>query len=214
MEDYENLRTSLGIYYLCHGPREGDPNNEKTLENVYLPKLMRIISIMPRLKMRLLTMHLWLDPRFVKSTMIRFKVDMLKRILLTAEDSNITVCLENMSENAEHLSPVFQALPSLRLTLDVGHAQLLTDTNTSFGFIEKFPERIAHIHLHDNLGGTSPAHDLHLPVGRGTVDFPRILDKLFQSGYEGTMTLELKPEEIRENLGDLKQILQDAGFRI
>ena len=58
IESYQDLREDLGLYYLCHGPREGDPNNADTLENTYLPKLMHILSIMPQMEMRLLTIHL------------------------------------------------------------------------------------------------------------------------------------------------------------
>ena len=111
------------------------------------------------------------------------------------------------------MAPIFDALPSLNLTLDLGHAQLLWDQNTSFGFIEKFPDRIRHIHLHDNLGGDSNTDDLHLPVGKGAVDFEGIFRKLNQIGYDGTMTLELKPAEIKENLGSVKQLLKTSGFK-
>jgi len=212
--DYEALKEELGLYYLCHGPREGDPNNVDTLENTYLPKLIQILSIMPQLKMRLLTIHLWLDTRFVSPEVIEYKVGFLKRVLKRAGDPDITVCVENLSENAEQMAPIFDALPSLCLTLDLGHAQLLSDQNTSFGFIEKFPDRIRHIHAHDNLGGESSADDLHLPVGKGIVDFDGILKRLNQIGYNGTMTLELKPAEIRDNLDRVKQLLNASGFKI
>lgn len=213
IENYQDLREDLGLYYLCHGPREGDPNNADTLENTYLPKLMHILSIMPQLEMRLLTIHLWLDPRFVVPDLIAYKVGFLKRVLQRAGDSDITICLENLSETAEHMAPIFGALPSLNLTLDLGHAQLLSDKNTSFGFIEKFPGRIRHIHLHDNLGGASSDDDLHLPVGKGVVDFDGIFRRLNQIGYDRTMTLELKPAEIKESLGTVKQLLADSGFK-
>jgi len=214
IENYQDLRANLGIYYLCHGPREGDPNNIDTLENVYLPKLLQVLSIMPELGMRLLTIHLWLDPRFVVPELIAYKVGFLKRVLQRAGDSDITVCIENLSENAEQMTPIFDALPSLSLTLDLGHAQLLSDQNTSFGFVDKFPDRIKHIHLHDNLGGDSQTDDLHLPVGKGAVDFDGIFRKLNQIGYDRTMTIELKPAEIKENLDKVKQILGDSGFKI
>lgn len=213
IENYQDLREDLGLYYLCHGPREGDPNNADTLENTYLPKLMHILSIMPQVEMRLLTIHLWLDPRFVVPELIAYKVGFLKRVLQRAGDSDITVCLENLSETAEYMAPIFGALPSLNLTLDLGHAQLLSDQNTSFGFIEKFPDRIRHIHAHDNLGGDSSDDDLHLPVGKGAVDFDGIFRRLNQTGYDGTMTLELKPAEINESLGTVKQLLADSGFK-
>ena len=212
--DYKALREDLGLYYLCHGPREGDPNNTDTLENTYLPKLIQILSIMPQMEMKLLTIHLWLDPRFVVPELIAYKIGFLKRVLQRAGDSDITVCIENLSENTGHMAPIFDALPSLNLTLDLGHAQLLSDQNTSFGFVEKFPDRIRHIHLHDNLGGDSQTDDLHLPVGKGAVDFDGIFRKLNQIGYDGTMTLELKPEEIKENLDKVRQLLGDSGFKI
>jgi len=210
--DYQALRKKLGLYYLCHGPREGDPNDVRSLENTYLPKLMEILSIMPELEMRLLTIHLWLDPRFVSPDVIAYKVGFLKRLLKTADDSGITVCIENLSENATHLSGIFETLPPLNLTLDLGHAQLLTAQNTSLGFMQRFPERIRHIHLHDNLGGDSSADDLHLPMGKGAVDFDGIFRKLNQIGYDGTMTLELKPAEIKESLGTVKQLIADSEF--
>ena len=210
--DYQALRKELDLYYLCHGPREGNPNDVRSLENTYLPKLVEILSIMPELEMRLLTMHLWLDPRFVSPDVIAYKVGFLKRVLKTAHDSGITVCLENLSENATHLSGIFETLPPLNLTLDLGHAQLLTAQNTGLGFMQRFPERIRHIHLHDNLGGNTPAEDLHLPVGNGIIDFEQIFENLNLIGYDGTMTLELRPEEISENLDRVKQLLNASGF--
>ena len=60
--------------------------------------------------------------------------------------------------------------------------------------------RIKHLHLHDNLGGNAPTVDLHLPPGKGTVDFTALFEGLRKAGYQGTATLELKPEEIRSCL--------------
>ena len=214
MGEYQAIMDRSGITYLCHGPREGDPNNVDTLETVYLPKLLKILSIMPQLNMQLLTIHLWVDPRFVSPDVIAHKVEFLKRLLSKADASGIRVCIENLSENATHLSRIFEALPSLNLTLDLGHAQLLTSQNTSFGFMERFPERIQHIHLHDNLGGTSVKDDLHLPVGKGIINFEGIFKNLSLIGYNRTITLELRPEEIRENLDTVMKRLVDSGFRV
>jgi len=204
--DYKALKEKLGIFYLSHGPREGDPNDIKALKNVYLPKLRYILSIMPELDMKLLTIHLWLDPRFVSEDAISYKIGLLERVLTRAEDLGITICLENLSETATNMERVFNALPLLQLTLDIGHAQLLSEENTSFGFMTRYPERIKHIHLHDNRGGDSPEDDLHLPVGEGTIDFEKIVKELNVIGYNGTISLELKPWEIKKCLGYVKQI--------
>jgi len=53
---------------------------------------------------------------------------------------------------------------------------------------------IRHVHLHDNLGGQLQADDLHLPVGGGSVDFRAIMTGLMNANYDGTITLEVKPE--------------------
>jgi sugar phosphate isomerase/epimerase len=207
-EGLMTLKKDLGIYYLCHGPPEGDPNNIKDLENEYIPKLMRVLSIMPELDMTLLTLHLWMDPRFVNQKTIAYKITALKRLIEIAEDDGITICLENLSESVTHFAGVFATLPLLKLTLDIGHAQLLSKKNTSHGIIKKYPERIRHIHLHDNRGGDSPDDDLHLPVGDGIIRFEGIFQRLKTIGYSGTITLELKPHEIEKCLGKVKSLIE------
>jgi len=109
--EYRALSGETGLYYLCHGPREGDPNDMHTLETIYLPKLLRILSIMPELGMRLLTLHLWLDPRFVQEETIVYKIGFLKRLTESAGSGGIAVCLENLSENADHLTEVLPLSP-------------------------------------------------------------------------------------------------------
>jgi sugar phosphate isomerase/epimerase len=205
---YRELAKTLEIYYLCHGPREGDPNDIEGLENVYLPKVKRVIPLMVQLDVGLLTVHLWFDSRFVEEHVIRFKIEILKDIIHAAEKEGILVCIENLSEDAEDLSVAFNALPSLYMTLDLGHAQLLTDKNTSHQIISQFPKRIKHIHLHDNRGGDSPVDDIHLPPGQGIIDFDMIFEDLRKIGYERTVTLELKPHEIEACLGFVKDLLR------
>ncbi|MBW1736932.1 MAG: sugar phosphate isomerase/epimerase, partial [Deltaproteobacteria bacterium] len=89
----------------------------------------------------------------------------------------------------------------------IGHAQLLSNQNTSYGFIDRFPERIKHVHIHDNRGGDSPDDDLHLPVGKGIIEFGKIFRKVKEIGYHGTITLELRPPEIKTCLPYVKQLL-------
>jgi sugar phosphate isomerase/epimerase len=208
IDGYREVADRTRIKYLCHGPREGDPNDIHALEKSYLPKVLKIFPIMPKLDMSLLTIHLWLDRRFIKKDTITRKTDMLNEITEYASNLGISVCLENMSERAEDLSEVLQDVPLLNITLDLGHAQLLSDKNTSHGFIEQFPEKIKHIHIHDNYGGNSPEDDLHLPIGKGSIDFVSIFSELRRIPYRGSMTLELKPFEIRECIDYAKALIR------
>lgn len=207
-DEYRKISRSTGLFYLCHGPREGDPNDIKTLETVYFPRLLEVLSIMPELDMRLLTVHLWIDPRYVHKQTITYKIGFLDRLVEKAQGSGLSVCIENLSEQACDLAEAFACVPQLNLTLDLGHAELLSNENTSFGFIEKFPERIRHIHLHDNLGGSSAGDDLHLPLGEGKIDFEKIFKKLYEANYQGTMTLELRPAQIESCLGYVRALIR------
>jgi sugar phosphate isomerase/epimerase len=196
MSTYEGLMKELGLYYLCHGPREGDPNDIRSLEDVYFPKIAAILPIMKRLDMSVLTLHLWLDRRFVKEKVIAFKIRLLKKIIERAEHEELMICLENLSERAVDLERPFAEIPQLCMTLDLGHAQLLTEENRSFEFIRSFPDRIKHVHMHDNRGGHSYKDDIHLPPGDGIVDFKEIMQRLKTVEYARTITLELTPPEI------------------
>jgi len=204
---FVELVEGTSFYYLCHGPNEGDPNAMSSIRSDYLPRVEDILEIMPMLKMSLLTLHLWLDRRFVRSHVIDFKIELLRKIVDKARGKNIVICLENLSEDREDLDAVLRELPLLHLTLDVGHAQLLRRETTAFDLIAAYADRIKHIHLHDNLGGDLPKHDLHLPPGKGIVDFRGIFNAFKTIGYTGTATLELKPQEIKSCLPFVKTLL-------
>ena len=201
------LKEKTNLYYLCHGPREGDPNDIMSLKRDYFPHVLEILDIMPVLNMSLLTLHLWMDRRFVRVDVIDFKIELLKKIIDKAKEKRIIICLENLSENWHDFKKAFIELPLLNLTLDVGHAQLLREENASFGLIKTYPDKIKHVHLHDNLGGNTPEDDLHLPPGKGIVEFKNIFGALSKIGYTGAATLELKPQEIKSCLGFVKKII-------
>ena len=126
--------------------------------------------------------------------MLTEKIRALKEIVEYGRRNSVAINLENLSETAEDLEPVINEVPSLGLTLDVGHANLGGSENKSMAIIEKFGRLIRHVHLHDNRGGQSQADDLHLPIGDGTVDFRAIMTSLVRVGYGGAVTLEVKPE--------------------
>jgi len=207
ISDFIELRSKTNLFYLCHGPNEGDPNDTTYLREHCLPRILEILDIMLILNMSLLTLHLWVDHRFVKAPVIDLKIDLLRQVIDKARKSNITICLENLSEDCKDLDKVFKALPQLYLTLDVGHAQLLRPKTTALGLIAAYAHRIRHLHLHDNIGGNSVDDDLHLPPGEGIVDFKGIFEALKGIGYTGTATLELKPQEIKRCLPFVRTLL-------
>jgi sugar phosphate isomerase/epimerase len=208
IDRYNELKRSLNTYYLAHGPREGDPNDIENLEKNYFDKIKKILPLVEQLGIRLLTVHLWLDKRFVRPHVIVFKYDLLQRIIDIASEKGIVICLENLSEQVSDLEHFFYKLPGLGMTLDLGHAQLLTKENNSIEFIKSYHEKIKHIHMHDNRGGDSAKDDIHLPPGRGIIDFKSIFNELKEVKYNRTITLELKPYEIEKCFDYVESLIQ------
>ncbi|MHB8204733.1 MAG: sugar phosphate isomerase/epimerase family protein, partial [Desulfomonilaceae bacterium] len=190
------INGGLGKFFLmAHGPLEGDPNDVETLWNRYVPALMATVDTLNRMSIRSLNIHLLVDRSIVNSLVLAEKIGALKEIVEYGRKNSVAINMENLSETAEDIEPAMSEVPNVGLTLDVGHANLGGPENKSVVFIEKFGKMIRHVHLHDNRGGQSQADDLHLPIGSGTVDFRAIMTSLVgQPGYDGTRTLEVKPE--------------------
>ena len=108
-----------------------------------------------------------------------------------AAPSGVGLMIENLPgdfNNAEQLGELLDPLPELGLHLDIGHANLLVPYNTTESILAAYGSRLRHVHLHDNKGGGA---DLHMPLGSGTVDYPRAIRALKACGYDGTITLEV-----------------------
>jgi sugar phosphate isomerase/epimerase len=89
---------------------------------------------------------------------------------------------------ARQLAELLDPIPELGLHLDIGHANLLVDHNTTDELLNSYGKRLRHVHLHDNKGGSA---DLHLPLGAGTLEIPHYIRALQRLGYDETITLEV-----------------------
>lgn len=114
---------------------------------------------------------------------------------LTAEATarGITLMVENLGPplgSVADLRPILDAAPELRFHLDVGHANLgrgAFAANRTRELLAAFGDRLAHVHLSDNLG----LDDLHLPLGAGSIEWPAVAAALKQARWDGTVTLEI-----------------------
>lgn len=205
-------RVSLPIdrdfFLIGHGPHEGSPNDLDNLWNRYYPSLMTTVELSAQLSIHFLTIHLWVDPRFVKPTVISEKLRFLRQIVVHGQEHNVLISLENLSENVQDLSMVVSSVPELSLTLDIGHGELLAETNASYGIMDELCRWIGHVHLHDNFGGKGVKDDRHLPIGAGTIEVAKILTKLLEKGYAGTLTLELDRDDLEDSLGRVRTMIR------
>jgi sugar phosphate isomerase/epimerase len=199
------LKDQFGIFYVAHGPEEVNPWEPEKLKADFLPLIRQLLDCAAELSIAVFTQHFWIDRRFVAGDISAEKIEILKAMAGHAEERGIQLCLENLSEQVADFSPAFAAIAGLRMTLDVGHGELLAARNTAYEFAAGWPQRIYHVHLHDNRGGDTVADDLHLPLGEGVIDFASILDCLRKQGYDRTMTLEIPPAALKSGKKMIEQ---------
>ena len=125
-----------------------------------------------------------------REALLRFK-ESLHAATSIAEKFNVVIGLENFSHVKNCIQSTFEELaewvdeiasPALKVTLDVGHANLEGGVEKA---IEIFGSRIVHIHLNDNDGQSS----LHGKLGSGTIDWQAIAP--FLASFDGMLCLEL-----------------------
>jgi len=169
--------------------------------------IIAAVNTASRMSIRCLNTHLLMDTRIVSSLVLAEKTRALMELVQYDQKNSVEVLLENLSETADHLEEVFDEVPCLGLTLDVGHGNLHGPVNKSISIIQRLGNKIRHVHLHDNFGGGSQGDDLHLPMGASRVDFPAILASLRGIDYGRTMILEVKPELQEASLARIRSVV-------
>jgi sugar phosphate isomerase/epimerase len=202
------LKKKFNFFLLVHGPEEGNPFDCNKLRASLLPQVKVLLDFASSLDARLITLHFWLDQRFIDKPVLKEKLKLLEAMMGLAQKKQIKLCLENLSERPSDFEDAFRTFPELGLTLDIGHGELLSPRNTSYYFIENFPERISHVHIHDNRGGNTPGDDLHLPLGEGSISLGPILSALCKTGYDKTITLEVPSDILVQEKAKIEALLR------
>ncbi len=151
---------------------------------------------------------------FVMETATGYARESLAAIIQEGETLGITLCLENMFPRYQswfepaHFAPIFKEFPRLKMTLDTGHANMGDPGRTRlYEFIQRFPDRIGHVHVSDN-GGT---RDEHLPLGQGNINFKKFAALLTLAGYQDTLTLEIfspHPADLIQSRDSIARLFQ------
>ncbi|MCS6953002.1 MAG: sugar phosphate isomerase/epimerase [Bryobacterales bacterium] len=106
------------------------------------------------------------------------------------------------------------AYPSVKANLDISHLALVHTPAERIGELEG---RIAHVHFSDCDG----VKHGDLPPGRGVVDFLPYLRAIQQTGFDGTLSIELEyspePDKIlewvTEAYRETDRLMREAGFQ-
>jgi sugar phosphate isomerase/epimerase len=137
-------------------------------------------------------------PLHSKDHVRKMNAEAISQLAQDAASAGITLMVENLDRmfaGVEDLRAVLDAVPEVLFHLDVGHANLNLGRdakNRTKDLLDAFGDRLAHVHLSDNRGGSE---DLHLPLGAGTVDWRSAIKALKDVGYDGTVTLEVFSRE-------------------
>jgi len=162
------------------------------VREAFILEAVRVLDAAARLKMPYVTVH----PDFLKlkrrtEDIISLTVDSLSRLSAEASDRGVKLCFENFERehiSADELQKIFDALPDLWFTLDVGHAFMGAGNIEHIRqLIGRFKGRLLNVHMHDNFG----VKDDHLPLGAGRLDYQSVVRELKAAGYGGNMTLEI-----------------------
>jgi len=108
-----------------------------------------------------------------------------------ANDNGMVLLMEPYTDdflNADELAQLFHAASSARLTLDIGHANIILPESKGIDLmLDKFKHKLYHMHLSDNHG----EKDEHIGLGKGAIDWEKTIKKIKSVGYDGTITLEV-----------------------
>lgn len=129
-----------------------------------------------------------------------------RTLLAMARKLKIEISVENTPQPFPFLLKTMQDFAlfyselssDLGLTLDVAHAHTC---NQTLDFIEKFPDKIVHVHASDNNG----KYDAHRGIGRGNIDWQALAKAFKQINFKGYLMLE-STEHVEESLRKMKQI--------
>lgn len=139
----------------------------------------------------------------------------LNAVLPIARKLGVTVAIEpepglmiqDVGEFARFKREHFAGEPHIAMNCDLGHLYCVGDDPLTV--IKEHGEHIAHVHLEDI--GKNHVHQ-HLPLGKGSMDIPAILQAIDASGYKGWVTVELYPyiatagDVAREAMGYLASV--------
>jgi len=130
----------------------------------------------------------------------------VRTLLTIAKKLGVNISIENTPEpfhflvkRMQDFAQFYRELGSnIGLTLDVAHAHTGHQT---LEFIEKFSDKIVHIHVSDNEG----KYDSHLGIGHGNIDWKAVAEALKHIKYKGLIMLE-SIEDVEKSLQTTRRI--------
>ena len=131
----------------------------------------------------------WHAPDITELGLARFD-----ELVLYATERKVTVAFENlrMIGNLAYFADRYANMEYVRFCYDSGHEHCYTKT---VSMLDIFTNRVCCTHIHDNFSRPfeerTKNYDLHLLPFDGTCDYKKMMHKLDEYGYTGTLMLEV-----------------------
>jgi len=192
---FNEKKASYNMTYSIHAPIT-DVNiaalNDRIREAA-VEDMIKTMECASRMEIETITVHPGIYSMVltgVKEESIANAKHSLKVMEKAANNLGVRLAVENMpsfmimmGQTPDELSHLIDGT-DLKICFDIGHANTMGRIDE---FIERFSkQRIANIHIHDNLGD----RDSHMTIGDGNIDFVKVLSKL--KGYKGNYIIEAK----------------------
>jgi len=134
---------------------------------------------------------------------LQISLQSIRYLLKKAGDLGIKIAIENMpgkspclSQQVAEFEQFYRELGNepIGIALDVGHANTVGQVDL---FLDSFMKKIVHVHVSDNDG----SFDHHLPIGKGTINWKKIVATLTKNRFNGFVMIET----LENPLADLKR---------
>jgi sugar phosphate isomerase/epimerase len=206
----KELGDSYDLEFTVHAPFAGI--------NIAMPSRPLLTATLRRLKQSIanagtLGSRLWVFHPAMKTGISMFypgkdwvrNLENVRLLVKFAENEGVRVGLENVAEpfimrNVEDFRAFYSEFDgNVGFVLDTGHANM---NGQLAGFLTELPEKMAHIHAHDNDGKT----DQHLGIGRGNIDWQGFAALVKKADFGDVVSVE-SVEHVKESMDKLKQLL-------
>lgn len=150
--------------------------------NAMLDELLETVNRCSELEIPIMVVHLSAGkaPRISD-----IGYERLARLMERADKNGVTVAYENQRFLA-NIAFALEEFPQAKFCWDTGHESCFTEGRR---YMPLFGKRLAALHIHDNEAVYNA--DLHLIPYDGRISFDRVAKEIAESGYDGSLTLEL-----------------------
>ena len=134
-------------------------------------------------------------------------LESIRTLLALGRKYNVRIAIENIPEifpsllkSVNDFSKLYEQLgEDIGMVLDVGHANVNGQTEE---FMDKFGDKIVHIHVSDNDG----KQDSHFGIGKGCVDWQGFAKSIKRMHFRGVIMVE-SILDVKQSLRNLRELL-------